>query len=126
MNIPMTESLQPNASGRLLSWVCFVSAIAALVAVAGYIPIDRARLLPIFNDFEVELPLMTQIVYAIPTWMFPVVAVTIGIFLLVCQIRFRHGATVLHLLVLAGCFIGFELYREAKLAPLIKLIQSLS
>jgi len=112
----------------IVSWVVFGVTVACTALLAWYIPSDRARAIPIFRSFNVELPAPTQALLAIPPIMFPIAAALAALLAVWIQfaVRPKTMALTLLLLMLVLCGVVYVTYRQIIMAPMVQLIESVS
>jgi hypothetical protein len=124
----MSNNSPNNSGSAALSWGVFSLALAFVVSLCWYVPIDRAQYEAIMKDFHMELPGITMLVLQIPTIAFWITGGVLSLALIATQLgaRSRQTAGLFHMLIVVGCCIAFMAYREAMTQPIVKLIDGIS
>ena len=88
----------------------------------------RASFSKIFDDFEAELPLLTQLLMSVPGWLIILGAVLAAAIVGLKELAIRNAAVnlLLNLAVLVGLLGLAALLAVALFLPLVSLVQRLS
>lgn len=124
------EIVTPRTSrlATAVSWAALFVALVFLAFLAWFIPADRRVCLMIFRDFQMKLPVMTELMLAIPDLVFPITALVVAIALIGAHFRVRNKSAValLHMVVIVLCCIVLVAYRESLHRPLAAMIRAMA
>jgi cytochrome bd-type quinol oxidase subunit 2 len=110
-----------------ISWTSLIIGLACVGFLAWYIPTDRREYALTFQDFDMQLPGLTNVMFAIPDLVFPATAIVCAIVMVVVQSQVRANvAALFHMLVIALSCVVLVVYRESLFQPLSMLIRGLN
>jgi hypothetical protein len=103
-----------------------VGAVLAVATLAGVMVFIRAKFVHIFEDFDTDLPVLTELLVAIPNIVVIVLAMLAIGALIAKEVYVRKPVTnlVINLVTALAVSAGFAVMVLALWLPLVKLIQS--
>jgi hypothetical protein len=103
-----------------------VGAVLAVATLAGAMVFIRAKFVHIFEDFDTDLPALTELLVAIPNIVVIVLAMLAIGALIAKEVYVRKPVTnlVINLVTALAVSAGFAVMVLALWLPLVKLIQS--